>query len=61
MPEAIPSAVEPDYFETLKVPLLAGRTFTAADDDENNAPVTIINRAFQSCRREARGPDARYR
>jgi putative ABC transport system permease protein len=47
MPEATPVAVEPDYFETLEVPRLAGRTFTAADDDANSTPVTIINQAFQ--------------
>ena len=47
MPQAVPTAVEPHYFETLGVPLIAGRTFTPADDDANSAPVAIINQAFQ--------------
>jgi putative ABC transport system permease protein len=34
--------VTPDYFRTLQIPLLAGRTFTEADD-ENAPPVGIID------------------
>lgn len=34
--------VTPDYFSTLKVPLLAGRAFTDADDT-THAPVAIVN------------------
>lgn len=37
--------VSPGYFRTLKVPVLAGREFTEADD-ENAQPVAIINQAF---------------
>jgi len=37
--------ITPDYFKTLKVPLLAGRAFTDADD--MNAPkVAIVNEMF---------------
>lgn len=39
--------ISPDYGKTLGIPLLAGRTFTAADDA--NAPLlAIVNRAFAS-------------
>lgn len=34
--------VGPDYFRTMGIPLLAGREFTQADD-ENAAPVAIVN------------------
>ncbi len=37
--------VTPGYFETLEIPLLAGRTFTASDR-RDTPPVTIVNRAF---------------
>ena len=37
--------VTPDYFATLKVPLLAGRAFTDADD-ATRSPVTIVNEAL---------------
>jgi predicted permease len=47
MPKAIPVAVEPNYFETLEVPRIAGRTFTSADDDAKSTPVAIINQTFQ--------------
>src|SRR5581483_139366 len=38
------TAVSPDYFRTLGVPLIAGREFTAADDGRNK--VVIVNQAF---------------
>jgi putative ABC transport system permease protein len=37
--------VTPDYFKTLKVPLLAGRVFTDADDS-NAQKVAIVNEIF---------------
>ncbi len=37
---------EPGYFETLGVPLLQGRTFTAADNDPKAPFVTLVNQAF---------------
>ena len=44
-PFAYYNAVAPDFFRTLDMPLLAGRTFTASDAD--GAPrVAIVNEAF---------------
>ena len=37
--------VTPGYFDTLKIPLLAGRTFTEADRD-GSARVAVVNRSF---------------
>ena len=34
--------VDPDYFVTMGIPLLSGREFTRADD-ENAAPVAVVN------------------
>lgn len=39
------SAIGPDYFKTLRIPLVAGRDFTT-DDDSAHAPVMIVNEAF---------------
>ena len=36
------NTVGPDYFRTLRIPIVAGREF-ADDDDENAAPVAIVN------------------
>jgi putative ABC transport system permease protein len=38
-------AAAPDYFKTLRIPLLAGRDFTVADD-EKAPPVIIVNESF---------------
>jgi predicted permease len=38
-------AVGPDFFETMKIPLMTGRTLTAADADSAHA-VAVVNRAF---------------
>ena len=38
-------AVGPRFFETMRIPLLEGRAFTAADFT-SQAPVAIVNRAF---------------
>jgi macrolide transport system ATP-binding/permease protein len=37
--------ISPDYFRTMRVPLLAGREFTPRDD-ENDRPVVIVNAAM---------------
>jgi hypothetical protein len=37
--------VTPEYFQTLRIPLLRGRGFTAADR-EGSAPVVIVTQAF---------------
>ena len=39
------SAVGPDYFALMQIPLLAGREFRL-DDDSTHAPVMIVNDAF---------------
>ena len=48
-PEEQPSVdynqVGPDYFATMGIPLLSGREFSRADDD-NAAPVAIVNRTM---------------
>lgn len=45
LPSAILVAVGTQYFETLRIPLLKGRTFDQRDD-ENAKPVAIVNREF---------------
>jgi predicted permease len=37
--------VDQDYFETMKVPIVSGRGFTA-DDKADSTPVTIVNQEF---------------
>lgn len=44
-PEARIRPVRPGYFETVGIPLLAGRDFTD-HDDADGAPVVIVNRAM---------------
>jgi putative ABC transport system permease protein len=44
-PEAQDETVSPQYFRTMRLPILAGRAFTA-QDDENGARVAIVNEAF---------------
>jgi hypothetical protein len=39
------AAIGPDYFKVLRVPLVAGREFTLADDSAH-VPVMIVNDAF---------------
>lgn len=44
LPVAMTTIVSPAYFETLGIPLLRGRTFTAEDVPES-PPVAVLNRA----------------
>ncbi|HEX5759970.1 MAG TPA: ABC transporter permease [Thermoanaerobaculia bacterium] len=44
-PQAGTFIVSPGYFRALGIPLLAGRIFTARDDD-GERPVVVVNRAF---------------
>jgi putative ABC transport system permease protein len=44
-PGVIWSGVSPDYFDVLRIPLVAGRTFTR-DDDDRSAAVAIVSRSF---------------
>lgn len=45
LPQADYRVISADYFHTLKIPLLEGRSFTASDDEKAPA-VAIINQAF---------------
>jgi putative ABC transport system permease protein len=40
------SQTEPGFFETLGIPLLRGRTFTASDNDAKAPYVALVNQAF---------------
>ncbi len=44
-PNASHLTVTPDYFRTMRIPLLAGRAFNAHDTN-NSAPVVIVNEEF---------------
>ncbi len=44
-PQGHPRLVSPGYFETLDIPLLGGRYFSAADD-EDALPVAVVSRTF---------------
>jgi putative ABC transport system permease protein len=49
-PELAPSAdrylVTPDFLDAMRIPILRGRSFTAADDDSAAAPVVIMSAAL---------------
>ncbi|HKF51837.1 MAG TPA: FtsX-like permease family protein, partial [Candidatus Acidoferrales bacterium] len=44
-PAALYYIALPDYIQTMKIPLLEGRTFTAADGP-NSSPVAVVDRTF---------------
>ena len=46
LPSAVGTVAMPGYFETLSIPLVRGRTFTAHDNDANSTRVAIINQEF---------------
>ena len=55
-PELETRVVSPDYFATVGVPLLAGRTFTRLDDAETT-PVAVVSRSLAERHwREGRSP-----
>ena len=45
-PAARYNIVLPGYIETMKIPLLAGRTFTAQDDDAGSPLVAMVDQSF---------------
>ncbi len=45
LPQADNRVVSPDYFQTLKIPMIQGRSFTAGDDEKAPA-VAVINQSF---------------
>src|SRR3984957_13510196 len=51
--------VTPGYFETLQIPILAGRSFTDADGP-NATKVVIVNRAFARLYLDSENPVGRY-
>jgi putative ABC transport system permease protein len=44
--ESTLARVMPGFFETMKIPLLAGRTFTSGDFDTERPTVVIVNESF---------------
>jgi predicted permease len=51
--------VTPGYFDTLRIPVLAGRTFTDADGPDTQ-PVVIVNQAFARKFFQGENPVGRY-
>jgi len=45
-PSARVSLVEPNFFETLRIPLKRGRLFLSTEHDPKGPPVVIVNEAF---------------
>jgi predicted permease len=60
LPGAMNAVVEPRYFETLSIPLLQGRTFTAHDDDANAPLVAVINQSLANRYFPGENPIGRY-
>ena len=46
--EATMAPVTPGYFETMRIPLVAGRTFEARDLETHNSTAMVVNEAFAS-------------
>jgi putative ABC transport system permease protein len=59
-PTAISAVAMPEYFETLSIPLLRGRTFTPHDVDPKSAPIAVINRSLARAYFPAEDPIGRY-
>lgn len=69
-PQVAGSSIDPDYMQTMRVPLLSGRAFTDFDDHKA-PPVAIVNQAMASRlwpgqdpigkRFSTRGPDGPFR
>lgn len=51
--------VTPTYFDTLQIPVLAGRTFTDADN-EGSQPVVVVNQTFARLFLQDANPVGRY-
>jgi putative ABC transport system permease protein len=45
-PSARVSVIEPNYFETLRIPIKQGRFFVSTEQNEIGPPVVIVNEAF---------------
>jgi putative ABC transport system permease protein len=60
LPGAMNAAVEPEYFETLSIPLLQGRTFTGHDNDSKSPAVAVINQSFANRYFPGENPIGRY-
>ena len=60
LPDAGATSTEPGYFETLSIPLVRGRTFTAHDNDPKSPPVAIINQSFARRYFPGEDPIGRY-
>ena len=46
LPRAEARGASPDYFQTLGVPVLRGRSFDEHDQDEHSAPVVLVSQAL---------------
>ena len=59
-PAAVATIAMPGYFETLSIPLVRGRVFTAHDNVANSPRVAIINQAFAKQFFPGEDPIGRY-
>ncbi|HZR56991.1 MAG TPA: ABC transporter permease [Terriglobales bacterium] len=60
LPSAVATAVAPDYFEALSIPLVRGRTFVAHDNDSKSHAVAMINQSFARKYFPGEDPIGRY-
>lgn len=60
LPVAIGAIVGPDYFETLSIPLIRGRTLNAHDNSPKSAPVAVINQSMARKYFPGEDPIGRY-